>query len=166
MGGGLATKVLTIEDRVGAAVLYAPNSADDADLVARWGAGCLPTQSQTSGDKCNPAEIIPPDISQSLIDAYLDAAADPKFLPQVAPLYHLEAITAPVQIHVGTADGQALAETPTEWSLKLAEALQAAGRDVASFTYDDQGHFFTGESWDLLLERALSFFNEQLKEGA
>ena len=166
MGGGLATKVLTIDDRVGAAVLYAPNSADDADLIARWGAGCLPGQSQTDGDTCNPAEIIPSDTPQSLINAYLDAAADPDFLTQVAPLYHLETITASVQIHIGTADGQALAETPTEWSLKLAEALQAADRDVASFTYDNQGHFFTGESWVHLLERALSFFNEQLKEDA
>ena len=157
---------MTIDDRVGAAVLYAPNSADDADLIARWGAGCLPGQSQTDGDTCNPAEIIPSDTPQSLINAYLDAAADPDFLTQVAPLYHLETITASVQIHIGTADGQALAETPTEWSLKLAEALQAADRDVASFTYDNQGHFFTGESWVHLLERALSFFNEQLKEDA
>ncbi len=164
MGGGLASKVLTIDERVEAAVLYAPNSADDADLIARWGAGCLSGQSQTGGDKCNPAEIIPPDIPPSLIEAYLDAVADSEFLPQVAPIYHLEAITAPVQIHIGTADGQALAETPTEWSLKLADALQTADRQVDTFTYDDQGHFFTGESWVLLLERALSFFNEQLKE--
>ncbi len=163
MGGGISTKVLTIDPRVRAAVLYAPNSADDADLIARWGAGCLPGQSQSVGDLCNPAEIIPPGISQNLVDAYLEAAADPDFLPQVAPYYHLEKIDVPVQIHIGTADGQALAETPTEWSLKLAEALQAAGRDVAIFTYDDQGHFFSGSSWVLFQERALAFFNEQLK---
>ena len=161
MGGGIATKVLTVDDRVQTAVLYAPNSADDADLIARWGAGCLPGQSELAGDHCNPAEIIPPDTPQDLIDSYLIAAADPDFLQQVAPLYHLNALTTPLQIHIGAADGQSLVETPTEWSKKLAEALQSANRDVTYFTYPGQGHFFTGDSWTLLLERALALFDEQ-----
>jgi len=163
MGGGIATKVLTIDDRVQAAVLYAPNSADDADLIARWGPGCLAGQSEAAGDQCNPAEIIPPNTSPALIEAYLSAAADGEFLQQVAPLYHVENITAPMQIHVGTADGEFLAETPPEWSEKLASALMTAGREAAYFTYPGQGHFFTGESWTTLLDRALTLFDEQLK---
>ena len=163
MGGGIVTKVLAVDDRAQAAVLYAPNSADDADLIARWGAGCLPGQSEATGDHCNPAEIIPPDTPPGLIDAYLTAAADPDFLRQVAPLFHLENIDAPVQIHVGTADGQSLVETPVDWSAKLAAALQSAGQDVAYFTYEGQGHFFTGESWNILLDRALTLFEDQLK---
>ncbi len=164
MGGGIATKVLAVADpRLKAAVLYAPNSADDADLIARWGAGCLPGQSETAGDRCNPAEVIPPDTPQELIDAYQAAAADPEFLRQVAPLYHLEAITAPVQIHIGTADGQFLVETPPQWSEKLADALQAAGKEVEYYTYQDQGHAFTGESWTTFLTRALDFYDIHLK---
>ena len=166
MGGGLATKVLTIDERVGAAVLYAPNSANDADLIARWGAGCLPGQSPADGEPCNPAEIIPANTPQNIIEAYQAAVADPEFLQQVAPIYHLGAITAPVQIHIGTADGQGLAETPPEWSLTLAEALQSAEREVDTFTYDGQGHFFIGESWRQLLERALSFFDGELLADA
>ena len=163
MGGGIATKVLTINDQVRAAVLYAPNSADDADLIARWGAGCLPGQSEAAGDHCNPAEIIPPDTPPELIDAYLTAVTDPDFLRQVAPFYHLEKVNTPLQIHIGTADGQALLETPSEWSAKLAESLQIANRDVAYFTYEGQGHFFTGESWNSMLDRALLLFEKQLK---
>lgn len=160
MGGGIATKVLTIDDRVQTAVLYAPNSADDADLIARWGAGCLPGESELAGDHCNPGEVIPPDTPQDIIDSYLIAAADPDFFQLIAPLYHLEAITAPIQIHSGTADGQSLVETPPEWSAKLAEALQINNQDVTYFTYPGQGHFFTGDSWTLLLERALAFYDE------
>jgi dipeptidyl aminopeptidase/acylaminoacyl peptidase len=37
MGGGMVTKLLTIDPRIRAGVLYAPNSAEDADLIARWG---------------------------------------------------------------------------------------------------------------------------------
>jgi dienelactone hydrolase len=163
MGGGITTKVLTIDDRVQAAVLYAPNSADDADLIARWGPGCLAGQSEAAGDRCNPAEIIPPNTSPIVIEAYLSATVDGEFLQQVAPLYHVENIVAPVQIHVGTADGEFLAETPPEWSEKLAAALMTADREAAYFTYPGQGHFFTGESWTILLNRALALFDDQLK---
>lgn len=165
MGGGIATKVLTIDDGVQAAVLYAPNSADDADLIARWGTGCLPGQSETAGDHCNPAEIIPKDTPLELIDLYLDAATDSQFLRQVAPIYHLDSISAPLQIHIGTADGQSLAETPSEWSAKLAEELEAANLEVGYFTYEGQGHFFSGESWTTLLNRALELFDDRLKTG-
>jgi len=163
MGGGIATKVLVIDDRVSAAVLYAPNSADDADLIARWGPGCLAGQSEAAGDKCNPAEVIPPDLPQELVQAYLEAAADPEFLHQVGPIYHIESINAPLQIHIGTADGASLVETPTEWSEKLFAALQASGKEVAFFSYHDQGHFFQPTPWAQLMERALTLFDAQLR---
>ncbi len=163
MGGGMATKVLTIDERIDAAVLYAPNSADDADLIARWGAGCLAGESEAAGDFCNPAEVIPLNTPPDLVEAYLSAAADPEFLQLVSPLYHLENISAPVQIHIGTADGQSLVETPPEWSAKLAEGLQNANQDVAYFSYEGQGHSFLGTSWTTLLDRTLIFFNLHLK---
>jgi dipeptidyl aminopeptidase/acylaminoacyl peptidase len=162
MGGGIATKVLVIDDRPAAAVLYAPNSADDADLIARWGPGCLPGQSLTLGDKCNPAEIIPLGLPEPLVQNYLEAAADPDLLQQVAPINYLDAVSAPVQIHIGTADGAALGETPPEWSEKLFAALAAAGKDVDYFAYPGQGHIFIGRDWELLMERSLALFDQQL----
>ena len=123
MGGGIATKVLVVDERVQTAVLYAPNSADDADLIARWGIGCLPHQSETAGDMCNPADIIPPEAPPELVTAYLTAATDLDFLQSVAPLYHLEAISVPIQIHIGSADGALLGQTPPDWSAKLTTAL-------------------------------------------
>ncbi len=165
MGGGLATKVLVVDEQVRAAVHYAPNSADDADLIARWGRGCLPGESEAAGDFCNPAEIIPAGTPPELIEAYLAAAADADFLQQVAPLYHLERVGAPVQIHVGLDDGTGLAETPPNWSARLAEGLEAAGRDVTYFTYPDQGHFFSGESWMTLHERSLVLFDDHVKKA-
>jgi dipeptidyl aminopeptidase/acylaminoacyl peptidase len=164
MGGGVATKALVVDSRIHAAVLYAPNSADDADIIGRWGPGCLPGQSQAAGDKCNPAEVISPELPIEIVSAYLETAADSQLLRQIAPLYHLEQVTAPVQIHIGTADGAGAAETPPEWSEKLYEALQAAGKDVAYYVYPDQGHFFNGDSWALLLERAVMLFDGQLRK--
>ena len=164
MGGGLATKVLVLDERVGAAVLYAPNSADDADLIARWGPGCLPGQSEAAGDNCNPGEVIPTGTPPELVEAYLAAASDPAFLRLVAPLYFLEQITAPVQIHVGTADGAQREQTPPEWAEKLAAALQMEGKAVDYFPYPAQGHFFTGQSWEELLARSVKLFDEELQD--
>lgn len=163
MGGGIATKVLTIDDHVRAAVLYAPNSADDADLIARWGPGCLPGQSLADGDACNPGEVIPDGTSAELIEAYLSATGDPEFLRLIAPLYHLDRIRAPVQIHIGLDDGALLTHTPPEWSEKLSAALQDAGKQTARFTYPGQGHYFNGAAWTSLLDRSLALFDEMVQ---
>lgn len=162
MGGGIATKVLVLDDRVSAAVLHAPNSADDADLIGRWGPGCLPGQSEAAGDKCNPGEVISPDLPDELLETYLEAAGDAQFLRLVAPINYLEAVNAPVQIHIGEEDGETLLHTPPEWSQKLHEALQAAGAEVEFFSYPDQGHYFGSPAWGQLMNRALAFFDEQL----
>jgi dipeptidyl aminopeptidase/acylaminoacyl peptidase len=163
MGGGITTKVLVVDDRVQAAVLYAPNSADDADLIGRWGPGCLPSQSQATGDMCNPGEVIPPGIDEALLQAYFAGAEDATFLQRVAPYYHLEAISVPMQIHIGTADGAILTQTPPEWSEKLFQGLVEAGKDAEIFTYEGEGHYFAGANWSLFHDRALAFFDEQLR---
>jgi dipeptidyl aminopeptidase/acylaminoacyl peptidase len=97
-----------------------------------------------------------------LVAAYLASAKDPDFLRQVAPIYHLDSVSAVVQIHSGTADGEFLEETPPSWAAKLADGLVGAGRNVAYFSYPDQGHYFLGESWSVLLGRALELFDALL----
>jgi dipeptidyl aminopeptidase/acylaminoacyl peptidase len=82
---------------------------------------------------------------------------------RVAPYYHLDAINVPMQIHIGTADGELLTQTPPEWSDKLYQALTAAGKDVEIFTYEGEGHYFQGANWSLFHDRVLAFFDEQLK---
>ena len=166
MGGGITTKMLAIDTRIKAAVLYAPNSANDADLIARWGSGCLTGQSEAAGDQCNPAEVIPPELSPVVVQAYLDAVADPAWLRQIAPIYHLDQVTAPVQIHSGLADGTAVPETPPKWATAVYDALLAAGKDAALYTYPGQGHFFTGDAWNLFMQRTADFFDMHLKQVA
>ena len=48
-------------------------------------------------------------------------------MQRIAPIYHLQHISVPVQIHIGTADGAQLAQTPPEWSETLYQGLLNAG---------------------------------------
>jgi len=162
MGGGITTKALTVEPRIRAAVLYASNSADDADLIARWGPGCLPGETQYT-TKCNPAEVLLPDLPPEIVAAYLSAAADPAMLQQIAPIHHLGSVTAPVQIHIGAADGAEHNATPPEWSAKLHDALLAAGKSSELFVYEGQGHLFVGGAWTEMMTRAADFFDAHVK---
>ena len=162
MGGGITTKALTVSPHIRAAVLYAANSADDADLIARWGPGCLPGETQYT-TKCNPAEVILPDLPPAIVAAYLSAAADPAMLQQIAPIHHLDRVSAPVQIHIGAADGAEHNATPPEWSAKLHGALLAAGRSSELFVYEGQGHLFAGAAWTEMMTRAADFFDAHVK---
>lgn len=162
MGGGITTKAITVDPRIRAAVLYASNSADDADLIARWGRGCLPGESQAT-TQCNPGEVIPADLPPEIVQSYVTAAADPAMLRLIAPWYALDRIVVPVQIHIGTADGAEHNATPPEWSYKLHEALLAAGKQSELFVYEGQGHLFAGTAWTDMISRAADLFDAYVK---
>jgi uncharacterized protein len=164
MGGGITTKILTLESPVRAAVLYAPNSADDADLIARWGYGCIGDISAGEVlETCNSADVIPDSLPAEVIAAYVEAATSPEKMREIAPYYHLASISVPIQIHIGSADGDYIGSTPPEWSYKLHQGLLDAGRDAELFVYNGQRHSFTGDAWFTFMDRAVEFFGEHLK---
>lgn len=163
MGGGVTMKVLMLETPVRGAVLYSTVSADDADLIGRWGPGCI--GDIATGERyygCNSSDILPVDMPGFMLDAYLLAASDPELLRATSPIHHLDLVKAPVQIHYGTEDGQTSAGTPPEWSKKLHAALVEAGARSELYGYDGQGHSFLADSWFALMERTARFFDREL----
>jgi len=169
MGGGATFKVLAIDPvqnpgRVKAAVLYSTVSADDADIIARWGPGCI--GDIASGERiygCNSSDILPLDLPPGLIQAYKDAAQNPELLRQIAALQHLGDVSAPVQIHYGTADGNFISGTPPEWSQKAYEAFIEAGKQAEIFAYEGERHSFFADHWWAFMERSTHFFDEYVK---
>ena len=169
MGGGVTMKVLAVLDsldmpNVKAAVLYSPVSAADADIINRWGMGCfgdIIAGEQIVG--CNSSDIIPLSLPLNLQSAYRFAASDADSLKKVAPIYHLNYINVPIQIHYGTEDGKFISGTPTEWSLKLTQALRDAGKQVDLYMYEGEGHSFIGEPWFEFMRRSLRFFDANVK---
>jgi dipeptidyl aminopeptidase/acylaminoacyl peptidase len=140
MGGGVTSKAITIDDRIKAAVLYAPVSADDTDVLRRWGRG-----GRGGGD-------------DSLARAYREASRDRDFVRMTSPIHYFDFVATAVQIHQGTAD----TTTPPRWAEAIWGALQSAGKDVEYFSYPGQGHAFQGESWDLFSEQVSDFFERTL----
>jgi uncharacterized protein len=172
MGGGVTMKVLTIlggqnenaKTQIKAAVLYSPVSADDADIIDRWGMGCfgdIAEGEQIVG--CNSSDVIPIDLPRNLQDAYRFAASDADTLKEVSPFYHLELINVPIQIHYGTEDGKFLSGTPPEWSVKLTQGLRDADKDVELLQYKGEGHSFIGQPWFDFMGRTLRFFDKYVK---
>ena len=179
MGGGVTMKVLTViggsnmsiatnaqdySTAVRAAVLYSSVSADHADIIARWGNGCfgdIAEGEQVIG--CNSADVVPLDVPLNLQDAYRFAASDADTLKRISPIYNLDAVTAPIQIHYGTEDGRTLAGTPPQWSVKLTQALRDAGKYAEMYEYAGQGHSFIGQPWFDFMIRVLRFFDQHLK---
>jgi dienelactone hydrolase len=172
MGGGVTMKVLTVtggrdasaETTIKAAVLYSTVSADDTDIIARWGLGCfgdIAAGEQIVG--CNSSDIIPETLPRNLQDAYRFAASDADTLKKIAPFYHLDSVTVPIQIHYGTEDGKFISGTPPQWPVKLTQALRDAGKDAELLQYEGEGHSFIGQPWFDFMTRTLRFFDKYVK---
>ena len=167
MGGGVTIKVLTVlgdEEIIKAAVLYSTVSADDLDIIGRWGMGCygdIAAGEQVFG--CNSADVIPAGLPLNLQTAYRTTASDPEALKEVAAYYHLGYVSAPLQIHYGTEDGKVYSGTPPEWSIKLTQGLRDEGKYVELYQYDGEGHSFIGQPWFDFMNRVVRFFNKNVK---
>lgn len=135
MGGGIATRVITVSEDVKAAVLYAAMSGDEEknyNAIREW-------SGQTRGlDELNvPVEA----------------------LNSISPMYFLEHITAAISIHHGTADGL----VPMDWSVTTCGQLQALGKDVECQYYENMPHTFYGEGDQQFIQNIIQFFNQKLK---
>ena len=164
MGGGVTLKVLTIDKRIKAAVLYSSVSADFTDIIGRWGPGCL--GDVYAGELeygCNSSDILPLTLPDELTASYFNSVTDPVMLEAVSPLYHLNLITAPVQIVYGTEDGQTSAGTPPEWSQKMYEGFIEADKEAQLFAHTGEDHSFFATEWFAFMERSSQFFDKYVK---
>lgn len=143
LGGGVTIKAITVDPRIKAAVLYASVSANNAENIRRWGSG---SRSGSDG---------------TTLQAYLQAVNDPAFLRKTSALYYFDRLTAPVQIHQGTAD----TVTPPRWAQATFNALTEAQKEVTYLSYEGQGHAFQDQHWTLFMERVTLFFDQYLKPG-
>lgn len=129
MGGGVALRVLVVDEGIRAAVLYGSMSGDEYlnyERIFEWTDGRL---------------------GQTVLDL------PPQDMERIAPIHHLQKITAAVSIHHGAADSQ----VPAAWSADLCERLRRQGKTVECYTYPGAPHYFGGAADALFRQRVLDF---------
>ncbi|MFV1917468.1 MAG: alpha/beta hydrolase family protein [Patescibacteria group bacterium] len=129
MGGEVTLKVLEINDQVKAAVLWAPTIDGVGRSGSRWG-----RRRETE-------------------------STDTQSFSETSSMNYLSYITAPIQLHHGTAD----TEVPYNWSVELDKKLKEANKEVEFFTYEGQDHNFKNLGWGKISPRTVVFFDDFLK---
>ena len=137
-GASVTIAALTVTDQIAAAVAYAPAPADLAQDYAR-------RRRQTAGNPGSTTWPFPPD-------------QNPEAYRRLSPISYLDAVSAPVMLHHGTAD----TTVDESASVAIAETLQAAGKDVTLYLYEGSGHALRGAAYDLYARRTLEFFRTHL----
>jgi len=160
MGGAITIRVLTLNDSIKVAALYAAVTGDD-EVHYCWLTACrapiAPTkEARLSAPRLNEAD---PDFAQEVPTA---APNDPKnkfhdiFLKS-SPTRYLEFWKAPVIINHGEKDEL----VPVQWSVDLADGLNKQGKKATFYSYTNEGHVFT-TGWKLFMARTLAFFDQSL----
>jgi dipeptidyl aminopeptidase/acylaminoacyl peptidase len=137
MGGGISTRVLTVDPDVKAAVLYGAMSGDEKKNYERI------FQYFSNGTR-GWEELLTPD----------------EIIQDISPINYLDRIQAAVSIHHGANDP----DVPPDWSQDLCDRLKALGKPVECFTYKGQAHTFRGEGDDLFNMRMVQFYDSVLRE--
>ncbi|MBI3741171.1 MAG: alpha/beta fold hydrolase [Chloroflexi bacterium] len=163
MGGGVTARVIAVSDQIKVAALYAAVSADD-EVHYCWLVGCKTPVAREPTREPRDARVneLDPDFIAGL-DANNSAARDPmarlrEIFARSSPARFLQYVSAPVIIHHGEKDDT----VPIQWSIDLADALNARGKPATLYTYPTEGHVFVGLQWRLFMERTLAFFDKIL----
>ena len=143
-GGAITSKVIVVSDQIAAAVIYAPASSNIVEDY--W---FRVERARSRGQEIDP------------IDWPVRPEEAPDLYERLSPLPYLHYVSAPVQLHWGTADEV----VPYKWVGDLLEGLKAAGKPVAYFEYAGQPHSFRGAANQLYLQRIAAFFEHHLKGG-
>ncbi len=137
MGGGVSTRVITVSDKVQAAVLYAAMSGDERQNFEAINRG--------SGAERGLAELGVPEGE----------------LQRISPDQFFDRIQAHVSIHHGRAD----ALVPLAWSIQTCDALTQLAVSVECVYYDGMPHTFFGEGDQAFIRNVIAFYDRILKDG-
>jgi dipeptidyl aminopeptidase/acylaminoacyl peptidase len=148
MGGNITLRALVIDPRIKVAVIWAGVTATYKDMLENWHppAADRPPPSFGGGAR------------QNYLGRYGTPDQNPKFWDSISPMAYLADITAPIQVHHGTAD----VEVPLQFSQTLAKDLQAAAKPVELYTYAGADHNIA-QAFTLAMARSVAFFDRALK---
>ena len=154
-GGAITAKAIVVSDQIAAAVIYSPASSNIVEDYLFRANRSRGRRGQAPGRRTGVIDRID-------IEFPVKPEQAPELYERLSPLPYLRFVSAPVQIHWGSAD-----ETvPYKWPGDLLEGLKAAGKQVEYFEYAGQPHSFQGTANQLYLQRIAEFFGQHLRPNA
>ena len=154
MGGYITLRSLLVDEDIKAGVIWAGVVASYPDLINNWRR--TPSPSQTAA---------PPNPTRrwraQLTERYGEASEDSPFWRSISANSYLDELTAPIQIHHGTAD----TSVPVEFSEKLQEQAEAVGAASELYIYPGDDHNLAGQ-FSSAMQRSIAFFDRYVKNGA
>jgi dienelactone hydrolase len=150
-GGAITAKVIVVSDQIAAAVIYSPASSNITEDYQFRVERRRSRSGQPPGRRTGVIDL-------PTIEFPVTPAQAPDLYERLSPLPYLKYVSAPVEIHWGSAD-----ETvPYKWPGDLLDGLRAAGKQVEYFEYEGQPHSFVGAPNQLYLRRIAEFFADHL----
>jgi dipeptidyl aminopeptidase/acylaminoacyl peptidase len=149
MGGYITLRAMVIRDDIKAGVIWSGVVGSYADMLCCWHrspSASAPTPAPGRGWR------------GSLSDIYGSPEENPAFWDSISANSYLADLSGPLQLHHGTAD----TEVPLEFTQKLYEEVQAAGKTVEFYEYPGADHNLS-QPFSLAMQRTIAFFNRYLK---
>jgi uncharacterized protein len=158
MGGYITLRVLVATDAVKAAVIWAGVVGSYPDMMFNWG-----NRAPTAGPPPPPPGGTPgPGQTQSWRNRMLQEFGTPEENPgmwaSVSANTYLKDLTAPVQLHHGTAD----TSVPLRMTQTLDRQIREAGGSSELYLYPGDDHNLS-HSLGTALGRSVAFFNAHVK---
>jgi uncharacterized protein len=82
----------------------------------------------------------------------------PESYARMSVINHLETVETPIIMHHGTADDIC----PLEWATEIRDRLELLGKSVAFYDYQDAGHVFRDDTFDVMIDRTDRFFQARM----
>jgi dipeptidyl aminopeptidase/acylaminoacyl peptidase len=152
MGGTLTVRAMVVTDDIKAGVIWAGVVAPIEDVWEErqeWIVNHLTATPDPGGTPGPPSEGV---FARGWFDQ------NPAFWTAVDPVYHLEDLSGPIQLHHGTGD----TTVPLAFSEDFHDRLEAAGQPGELYRYEGDNHNLTNQ-FGTVMERSVAFFDVHVK---
>ena len=149
LGGYLTLRAMVISPDIKAGVIWAGVVGSYTDMLYNWRRTGPFTPSPSSTGR---------GWRSAWIQLYGTPEDNPEFWNAVSANSYLSDLSAPLQLHHGTADE----DVPLEFSIRLAEQARAVGKIADLYTYEGDNHNIS-KYFSTAMSRTIAFYDSYLK---
>lgn len=150
MGGYITLRALVIDPELKAGVIWGGVVASYPDLLSRWRRNNPPTGGGSFTFRRG--------WRTELVEEYGTPEENPEFWDSISANSYLAELSAPIQLHHGTAD----ASVPVEFSQMLEQQIQDVDGAVELYLYQGDNHNIS-RNFRTAMTRSIQFFDKYVK---